>query len=113
MADDPLDIDGQDGLVDPELEPFPPLIPKTDLSDPVTARENYAARAAAAPAPDTSAMQVDDHTVSADPDVPVRIYHPHGARSALVWLHGGAGSWGTWTPITTSPPESRPPPTRR
>ncbi|MFE7041622.1 alpha/beta hydrolase [Streptomyces atratus] len=75
--------------MDPELEPFLPLIPKTDLTDPVTARENYAARAAAAPASDTSAMQVDDHTVSADPDVPVRIYHPHGARSALVWLHGG------------------------
>ena len=25
----------------------------------------------------------------ADPDVPVRIYRPHGAQGAIVWLHGG------------------------
>jgi acetyl esterase/lipase len=27
--------------------------------------------------------------VAADPDVPVRIYRPDGARGAIVWLRGG------------------------
>ncbi|MEV0384712.1 alpha/beta hydrolase [Nonomuraea sp. NPDC050643] len=75
--------------MDPELEAFLPLFPKDDLSDPVTTRENYAERAAARPAPDTSGMEVEDRTVPADPDVRVRIYRPRQARGAIVWLHGG------------------------
>ncbi|MFE6837334.1 alpha/beta hydrolase [Streptomyces sp. NPDC057705] len=80
--------------MDPELEAFIPLLAPLDLSDPVTARKDFAERAAAAPAPDTSNMEVEDRTVSADPDVPVRIYRPHRAQGAVVWLHGGGGVFG-------------------
>jgi acetyl esterase len=75
--------------MDPELEPFIPLFPPADLTDPVTARKSLAELAAAAPAPDTAGMQVEDRTVPADPEVPVRIYRPHRAHGAIVWLHGG------------------------
>ncbi|MFV0131678.1 alpha/beta hydrolase [Streptomyces sp. HMX112] len=75
--------------MDPELEAFMPLLVKADLADPVTDRKNYAERAAAAPAPDTSRMEIEDRTVPADPDVPVRIYRPNGARGTIIWLHGG------------------------
>ena len=75
--------------IDPELEPFIPLFPPADLTDPVTARKNLAELAVAAPAPDTTGMEIEDRTVPADPDVPVRIYHPHRAQGAIVWLHGG------------------------
>jgi acetyl esterase/lipase len=34
-------------------------------------------------------MEVEDRTVPADPDVAVRIYRPHQAQGAIVWLHGG------------------------
>ena len=75
--------------IDPELEPFIPLFPPADLTDPVTARKNLAELAVAAPAPDTTGMEIEDRTVPADPDVPVRIYRPHRAQGAIVWLHGG------------------------
>ena len=75
--------------IDPELEPFIPLFPPADLTDPVAARKNLAELAVAAPAPDTTGMEIEDRTVPADPDVPVRIYHPHRAQGAIVWLHGG------------------------
>ncbi|MGC5345306.1 alpha/beta hydrolase [Streptomyces sp. AM 4-1-1] len=75
--------------MNPELEAFIPLIPRTDLSDPVADRRRYAERAAASPAPDTTRMEIEDRTVAADPDVAVRIYRPHQARGAVVWLHGG------------------------
>ncbi|GAA3141894.1 alpha/beta hydrolase [Planomonospora alba] len=75
--------------MDPELEAFIPLFPRADLSDPVTARKNLAELAAAVPAPDTSDMQIEDRTVPADPGVPVRIYRPHQAQGAVIWLHGG------------------------
>ena len=75
--------------MDPELEAFIPLFPPADLTDPVTARKNLAALAAAAPAPDTADMEIEDRTVPADPDVAVRIYRPHQAQGAIVWLHGG------------------------
>ncbi|MGW1763104.1 alpha/beta hydrolase [Streptomyces sp. NPDC002073] len=88
--------------MDPELEAFIPLVPRIELADPATDRKNYAARAAAAPLPDTSGMEIADRTVPGDlgspgagnPDVPVRIYRPHGPhrpQGAVVWLHGG--SW--------------------
>ncbi|MEU7011363.1 alpha/beta hydrolase [Streptomyces sp. NPDC046332] len=80
--------------MDPELEAFIPFLPQIDMNDPVTARKNFAERAAAAPAPDTTNMEVEDRTVSADPDVPVRVYRPHQAQGAIVWLHGGGGVFG-------------------
>jgi acetyl esterase len=75
--------------IDPELEPFIPLFPRADLTDPVAARKTLAELAATAPAPDTADMEIEDRRVPADPDVPVRIYRPHGAGGAIVWLHGG------------------------
>ncbi|MET9803550.1 alpha/beta hydrolase [Streptomyces sp. NPDC006368] len=75
--------------MDPELEAFIPLFPRLPVTDPVAGREKYAELAAAKPAPDTSDMEIEDRTVSGDPDVPVRIYRPSGAQGAVVWLHGG------------------------
>jgi len=75
--------------IDPELEAFIHLFPPADLTDPVSARKNLAELTAAAPVPDTTGMEIADHTVSADPDVAVRIYRPHQAQGCIVWLHGG------------------------
>ncbi|KAA6223975.1 alpha/beta hydrolase [Streptomyces albofaciens JCM 4342] len=75
--------------MDPELEAFLPLFPPADLSDPVAVREELAALAAKLPPPDTTGLVVEDRTVPADPDVPIRIYRPNAARGALVWMHGG------------------------
>ncbi|MFF5213009.1 alpha/beta hydrolase [Streptosporangium sp. NPDC000396] len=77
-----------DGM-DPELEPFIPLIPRADLADPVAERERLAQVVASLPGADTKEMEVEDRVVPADPDVPVRIYRPHAAHGAIVWLHGG------------------------
>jgi acetyl esterase/lipase len=75
--------------MDPELEAFIPLFPKADLVDPVSSRGKLAELATAVPAPDVSGMTVEDRMVPADPEVPVRIYHPDEAHGAIVWLHGG------------------------
>jgi acetyl esterase len=75
--------------IDPELEPFLPFFPPADLSDPVTARKNLAELAASVPALDTAGMEIEDRTVPAEPDVAVRIYRPHQAQGAIVWLRGG------------------------
>ena len=75
--------------MDPELEAFIPLFPKADLTDPVTSRTTFAALAVSVPAPDVSRMTVEDRAVPAEPEVPVRIYRPHEAHGAIVWLHGG------------------------
>ncbi|HEX6353366.1 alpha/beta hydrolase [Actinophytocola sp.] len=75
--------------MDPELEAFIPFFPKADLVDLVAARESLSKLAAAVPAPDLSDMEVEDRMVPAEPDVPVRIYRPHRAQGALVWMHGG------------------------
>jgi acetyl esterase/lipase len=81
--------------MDPELEAFIPLLPCIDASDPVATRRNFAERAAARPAPDTSNLDVEDRTVPAEPAVPVRIYRPHDAHGgAVVWLHGGGFVFG-------------------
>jgi len=74
--------------IDPELQAFIPLFPKDDLTDPVAARTTLAELTAAVPAPDTAGLEIEDRTVPADPDVPVRIYRPHQAQGAIVWLHG-------------------------
>ncbi|MFC9249564.1 alpha/beta hydrolase [Streptomyces sp. NPDC057136] len=75
--------------MDPELEAFVPLLPRTDPADPGAYRKMYAELAAARPAPDTAGLEIEDRTVPADPDVPVRIYRPHQAQGAIIWLHGG------------------------
>ncbi|WKX70604.1 alpha/beta hydrolase [Streptomyces sp. XD-27] len=76
--------------MDPELEAFIPLFPRANLTDPAADRKSFAELAAAVPPPDTTGMEVEDRTVPADPEVPVRIYRPHQARGgAIVWLHGG------------------------
>ncbi|WP_157548772.1 alpha/beta hydrolase [Nonomuraea candida] len=75
--------------MDPELEAFIPLFPRTELSDPAGAREHYAKLAVAVPAPDVSGMEIEDLMVPAERDVPVRIYRPHQAQGAIVWLRGG------------------------
>ncbi|GIJ56402.1 alpha/beta hydrolase [Virgisporangium aurantiacum] len=75
--------------MDPELEAFAVLFPDADLSDPVAARTKFAGLAASIPAPDTSAMKIEDLVVPADPDVRVRIYRPDFAQGTLIWMHGG------------------------
>src|SRR5512133_3526833 len=75
--------------MDPELEAFIPLFPPADLTDPITARKRLAALAAAVPPLETTGMEVTDRTVAGDPEVAVRIYRPHQAQGAIVWLHGG------------------------
>jgi acetyl esterase len=75
--------------VDRELEPFISMFPKADLHDPITARQKLAELSAKAPVPDIKEMEIEDRTVPAAPDVPVRIYRPHGAQGVIVWLHGG------------------------
>ena len=75
--------------MDRELEPFISSFPRGDLSDPVSAREGLAELARKAPPPDTANLSIEDRIVPGDPDVPVRIYRPHPAQGAIVWLHGG------------------------
>ncbi|WP_309114372.1 alpha/beta hydrolase [Saccharothrix sp.] len=75
--------------MDPELEAFVPLFPDTDLSDPAAARAKFGALAASVAAPDVADMVVEDRTVPAEPDVPVRVYRPRSAQGAVLWLHGG------------------------
>jgi acetyl esterase/lipase len=75
--------------LDRELEPFVSMFPRADLNDPVAARRTLAALSAKAPALDTKEIASEDRLVPAHPDVPVRIYRPHDARGAIVWLHGG------------------------
>ena len=77
-----------DGM-DPEVEAFIPLLPQLDPTDPVGARRMFAEIAAAAPVPDSPGMDVEDRTVPGDSGVPVRIYRPHRAQGAIIWLHGG------------------------
>jgi acetyl esterase len=81
--------------MDPELEAFIPLFPKDDLSDPAAARTNLAELAAAVPPLEIAGMEVKDRTLPAHPaptpapDVAVRIYRPHQAQGAIIWLRGG------------------------
>ncbi|MFC4118121.1 alpha/beta hydrolase [Nonomuraea zeae] len=75
--------------MDPELEAFIPFLPQVDLTDPIASRKNYAELATARPAPEATGLEIEDRTVPADPDVPVRIYRPLHAQGAVVWLHGG------------------------
>jgi acetyl esterase/lipase len=89
VAGELQDAPRDDLVMDPELEAFIPLFPKADLTDPVTTRKNLAEVAASIPVPDIADMRIEDRTVPAEPDVPVRIYRPHLAQGAIIWLHGG------------------------
>src|SRR4029453_10410858 len=94
--------------MDPELEAFIPLFPPADLTDLVTRRKNLAARPASVPALDSADMQIEDRTVPADPGVAVRIYRPHQAQGAIIWLHGGGfvmGDLDTEHPAAPRPPD--------
>jgi acetyl esterase len=75
--------------MDRELESLIALVPRLDLTDPVTARKIVAERAAAVPVPSTTGLEIEDHAVPAGTNVPVRIYRPEGAEGAVVWLRGG------------------------
>jgi acetyl esterase/lipase len=78
--------------MDPELEAFVPLLPNIDLSDPVADRRAFAAMAGAAPEPDTSGLEIENHLVPGapgEPEVPVRTYRPNDAQGAVIWMHGG------------------------
>ena len=75
--------------VAPELESSISFFPAAELDDPVTARRHLAELAAAAPALDTAGTAIEDWTVPAAPEVPIRIYRPRRAHGALLWLHGG------------------------
>jgi acetyl esterase len=81
-------------VMDPELEAFLPFFPKAELNDPVTVRKDFAERAAAAPSPDTTGMEIENRTVRADPEVAVRIYRPHQAQGTIIWLRGGGFVFG-------------------
>jgi acetyl esterase/lipase len=61
----------------------------------VMSKGKFAQLAVSVPAPDVSRLSVEDVTVPADPDVPVRIYRPDEAHGAIVWLHGGGFVMGT------------------
>lgn len=80
--------------MDPELEAFIPLLPDLDMTDPAATRAKLVASAGPRPAPDTTGLEIEDRTVPAAPDVPVRIYRPGRAQGAVVWLHGGGGVFG-------------------
>ena len=75
--------------MDPELDAFLTLFPRADLTDPLVERRNFAELAAAIPVPDVSDLNIENTTVPGDPEVPIRIYRPHAADGAIVWLHGG------------------------
>ncbi|GII60486.1 esterase [Sphaerisporangium krabiense] len=75
--------------MDPELEAFIPLFPRADLTDPVVQRKDFTQLATSIPVPDTADLEIEDRTVPADPGVAVRIYRPHLAQGAIVWMHGG------------------------
>ncbi|WP_460400974.1 alpha/beta hydrolase [Actinophytocola sediminis] len=76
--------------MDPELAAFVPLFPKADLTDPPAARKGMAALAAGVPTPAIPGLEITDHTVPSEPDVPVRVYRPRDAQGgAIIWLHGG------------------------
>ena len=78
---------------DPELAPAVPFLPRLDFSDVALARTTITALSAQMPAPDASALRVENHTIEGpDGPVPVRIYRPlpqHGAVPGLLYIHGG------------------------
>lgn len=76
-------------ILDPELDAFLALFPRANLTDPIVERKNFSELASAIPVPDIAGIDVEDRTVPAEPEVPVRIYRPHQAQGAIVWMHGG------------------------
>ena len=78
---------------DPELAPAVPLLPQLDFSDVALARATITALSAQMPAPDASALRVEERTIEGPGGpVPVRIYRPlaqQGPVPGLLYIHGG------------------------
>lgn len=78
---------------DPELAPAVPFLPRLDFADVALARATITALSAQMPAPDASALRIEDRTIEGpDGPVPVRIYRPRaqqGAVPGLLYIHGG------------------------
>lgn len=80
---------------DPELKEAVALLPNTDLSDPVVARENMREIIDSLNAQaNSTGIDISDFTVpgqTGDPDVAVRLYKPiqHSHDAALLYIHGG------------------------
>jgi acetyl esterase/lipase len=78
---------------DPELAPAVPMLPQLDFSDVAVARATITAMSAQMPAPDASALRVENRTIEGpEGPVPVRIYRPlvqPRAAPALLYIHGG------------------------
>jgi len=84
---------------DPELAPAVPFLPQLDFSDVATARATITALSAQMPAPDASALRIENRTIEGpDGPVPVRIYRPlepRGAVPGLLYIHGGGFAVGS------------------
>ena len=78
---------------DPELAPAVPFLPQLDFADVATARATITALSAQMPAPDASALRIEERTIEGpDGPLPVRIYRPlaqRGAVPGLLYIHGG------------------------
>ena len=75
--------------IDPELEAFIPLFPRGRPDRPGHRAQEPRRVGRRGAGAGHHGMEIEDRTVPADPEVPVRIYRPHRAQAAIVWLHGG------------------------
>ena len=76
--------------MDPELEAFAALLPKTDISDVSAVRARLDQMAEAVDPALLARLQIADRQVG-DTQVPVRVYRPKAESElpALLWIHGG------------------------
>lgn len=81
---------------DPELATIIPLLPKTQFTDPASARSNSKTMIEAMNrSVDSSGLRIEDKLIAGPdgaPQVPVRIYAPaqrNGNLPALLYMHGG------------------------
>ena len=85
---------------DPELQPLIDLLPESDFSDPVSARENLESMISAMSNDlDDSGLLIDDHTIEHQGhSVGVRLYRPENLEkqtAALLYIHGGGFAVGS------------------
>ena len=78
---------------DPELAAAVPFLPQLDFADVAAARATITALSAQLPAPDASALHIEERTIEGPGgSVPLRIYRPlepRGALPGLLYIHGG------------------------